>query len=45
MDLQGEYAQLKAENARLETSMNDIVKELSDGVSAYVHIFHPRQAV
>ncbi|KAF9550513.1 hypothetical protein EC957_000187 [Mortierella hygrophila] len=31
MDLQGEYAQLKAENARLETSMNDIVTELSDG--------------
>ncbi|KAF9290373.1 hypothetical protein BGZ88_007372 [Linnemannia elongata] len=31
MDLQAEYTQLKAENARLETSMNDIVKELSDG--------------
>ncbi|KAF9922276.1 hypothetical protein FBU30_007622 [Linnemannia zychae] len=31
MDLQREYAQLKAENARLESSMNDIVKELSDG--------------
>jgi hypothetical protein len=32
MDLQAEYANLKAENARLETSMSDIIKELSDGV-------------
>ncbi|KAG0200486.1 hypothetical protein BGX33_010972, partial [Mortierella sp. NVP41] len=31
MDLQGEHAQLKVENARLQSSMDDIVKELSDG--------------